>query len=145
MLCGGAANTCRGELARVAVMDVSTPAFEGRLLEPGDRVLCMLDGWRQKAPNAEGRRCWTVNNHSAHRAARATSAVSRGALPADQLAPLTRPRTRRPITRLGGFDVWETYGVGDRDNYVECPVLTGFWPNVRVATTPTHSPPTSCG
>lgn len=44
VLCGSIGNTCRGELARVAIVPKAV-TWEGHVLLTGDRVLCMLDGW----------------------------------------------------------------------------------------------------
>jgi hypothetical protein len=108
VLCGAVGGTCRGELARVAI------------LEGDRRVLCMLDGWRRSAPDAEGRRHWMVNNHSVARAAKATAAVRRGALSVDQLEARRRPRFRQPIPE--NRDVHRSaYGITP-DNYVIDPV-----------------------
>jgi hypothetical protein len=119
VLCGSIGNTCRGDLARVAIMEKTAVAFEGRTLVPGDRVLCMLDGWRQQG-HATGPRHWVEIKTALERAASAVSAVRRGVLDREQLAG-RRPRNRRPITRLGGFDSnADVYGFTG-DNYVILP------------------------
>ena len=99
--------TCRGELARVAV------------LKADRRVLCMLDGWKHKA-----RGHWVLNAHSARRLAGAESAVSRGLLSAEQLAERSRPRFRRPIP-VGSDANAAGYGLS-ADNYVVFPGTAGI-------------------
>jgi hypothetical protein len=119
VLCGSIGNTCRGELARVVVMETTAVAFEGRILVPGDRVLCMLDGWRQQG-HATGPRHWVEIKTALERAASAVSAVRRGVLDREHLAG-RRPRNRRAITRNGGHDPnADVYGLTG-DNYVILP------------------------
>jgi hypothetical protein len=84
VMCGSIGNTCRGELARVAVSTGVAVADQ--------RVLCMLPGWKQTA-----RGHFTVNNHSKPRGAKATAAVRRRVLPRDQLASRRRASFRQKI------------------------------------------------
>jgi hypothetical protein len=111
VLCG--MPTCRGVLARVAVVD-------------DRRLLCMLDGWKHKA-----RGHWTLNNHSVHLQKVATTEVSRGDLAPDQLVGRGRPRNRRPIDRAEERDANRAAFGLSSDNYVIQP-----WPSGILADCP---------
>lgn len=106
VLCSGGDRTCRGELARVAI------------IEGDKRVLCMLDGWKQ----ARGR--WSESNHSARRRRGAEAAVALGSLAPEQLVARARPRFRQPIP--AERDTNRTvYGLAS-NNYVVFPLGEGI-------------------
>jgi hypothetical protein len=104
VLCGSIGNTCRGELARVAIVPKAV-TWEGHVLLTGDRVLCMLDGWvRQPAAVTGGLPRLTLSKRERQRPRLATAAVRRGVLDREFLASRRRPRHRRPITHVEDFD-----------------------------------------
>jgi hypothetical protein len=112
VLCGSIGNTCRGELARVAIIDAAV-TLEGRKLTPGDRLLCMLDGWVKHPPLIPGQPPrLTLSDHERQRAQRATAAVRRGKADRELLADARRPRNRRPITNVEDFDTIHLYSGG---------------------------------
>jgi hypothetical protein len=111
VMCGSIGNVCRGELARVQVIEKTLVALDGRTLAAGGRVLCMLDGWKHKS-----RGHWRASEHSLRREAKATAAVRRGTLDRDVLASRRRSSFRQPIPP--GKDTNDAaYGM-KRDNYV---------------------------
>jgi len=116
VLCGAhdedGRHTCRGELARVAV------------LKDGRRVLCMLDGWKHR-----GRGHWILNNQNLRRVSEARAQRARGLLTAEQFAAHSRPRFRRPreTSRVltSGDPNATVYGL-KVDNYVVYPRSVGI-------------------
>lgn len=112
VLCGSIGNTCRGQLARVAIVPKAV-TWEGHVLLAGDRVLCMLDGWvRQPAAVTGGLPCLTLSKSARERSESAAAAVRRGVLDREQLVG-RRPRHRRPITHVEDFDgVIQLYSEG---------------------------------
>lgn len=127
VLCGATVNgrfICVGELARVGILD---PQQYGRPERSEEiRVLCMLDGWRHRAPGH-----WTLNNHSARRLAGAQRAVTRGLLAPKQYAARSRPRFRRPKetsrrTSLPDVNMVAYPALGPTDNYVVQPWPAGI-------------------
>jgi hypothetical protein len=112
VLCGSIGNTCRGELARVAIVPAAV-TFEERELTPGDRLLCMLDGWVKHPPLIPGEPPrLTLSDHERQRAQRVTAAVRRGEADRELLADARRPRHRRPITNVEDFDTIHLYSGG---------------------------------
>jgi hypothetical protein len=96
VICGSGDRACREELARIAIIQVGM-THEGRRYEPGERLLCMLDGWRALPTLTKGKRHWTQSKHAMLHAARTHST----------------PRLRRPVTTsIEDFDVLHIYGEG---------------------------------
>jgi hypothetical protein len=93
VLCGSGGRTCHGELASVAVTEVAV-TMGGRRREPGERLLCMLAGWRELPTATDGKRHWTQSDHAARHAERTRKAL----------------RLRRPTTTsIEDFDVTNIY------------------------------------
>ena len=77
---------------------------------PGDRLLCVLDGW-EKRTDEQGKRHWRLTSYSARRQAKATAAMRRGALD-----PALLPARRRPRTRLTDRQVHRGADLVDREH-----------------------------
>jgi hypothetical protein len=116
VMCGSIGNVCRGELARVQVIEKTLVASDGRTFAAGDRVLCMLDGWKQGPAVGAEPRHWVASEHSLGREAKATAAVRRGTLDRDVLASRRRSSFRQPIP--AAKDTNHAVTGLKRDNYV---------------------------
>jgi hypothetical protein len=116
VMCGSVGNVCRGELGRVTVVEKTMVALDWRTLLPGDRVLCMLDGWKQRPAVGAEPRHWTASEHSLKRETKATAAVRKGTLDRDVLASRRRSSFRQPIPAEKDHN-HAVYGL-KRDNYV---------------------------
>lgn len=112
VLCSSGDRTCRSELARVAIQP------------DGVRVLCMLDGWKQKN-RLDIREHWLETNHSARRRRGAEAAVALGSLAPDRLHARGAPQRRRPIDSPDECDRLEASARG-KDNIVALPGPEGI-------------------